>query len=87
MTIQTRSVELLDAIRSYDYYQHLLDVSLARHHLTEELIRVELVPDAELCSLWNTMWGLLPDHPAIQRQPFYALCDLCEYLDDFDTEL
>lgn len=81
-TIQSLSVELINLIEACDYYQHLLKAALDQHDITEEQIRDRAIPILELCSLWNTMWDMLPDHPAIHRPPFDLLCDLCEYPDE-----
>lgn len=77
--ISTQSVELVNAIKAFDYYQHLYHTALTRNNVTEEQIMQQAVSDDDLCSLWNSMWAALPDHRAIQREPFYLLCDLCEY--------
>ena len=37
--------------------------------------------DADLCTMLNAFWIILPDSMSIQRDPFYALCDLCEGID------
>lgn len=80
--IQSRSVELLGLIEAYDYYQHLLQMALDHHSVTEDQIRDQVLPPKTLCGVWNTMWDMLPDHPAIHRPPFDLLCDLCEYPDE-----
>lgn len=76
--ISERSVDLLDHIVAYDYYQHIFEAALRKWGVTKEQIRERAVSDYTLCRVWNAMWGGLPDHPAIQRMPFDMLCDLCE---------
>lgn len=77
--IQRMSVELLKDIREYDYYQNLLAMALVNKKITaDQITRCEL-DDFQLCTLWNALWMMLPDHKAIQRTPFNLLCDLCEY--------
>jgi len=34
----------------------------------------------EIADFWNTFWLALPDNPSIHREPFYLICDICEYI-------
>jgi hypothetical protein len=80
--ISEQSVKLVAAIKDFDYYQHLYRAALVQEGISEDLVLHALVPDQELCSLWNRMWSMLPDHPAIHRAPFSLLCDLCEQIEE-----
>jgi hypothetical protein len=75
--IQQRSADLTNLIFAYDYYTRCFHAAMEECNMTVADIMVGEVTDENLVSMWNVMWGMLPDSRAIHRQPFDDLCDLC----------
>lgn len=65
------------SIYANDYYVGLWEKMKEERDIT-------CLSDVELCELLNDFWYVLPDSRSIHRPPFYALCDLCEGIDDLD---
>lgn len=77
-TYKERATELETHIAVYDYYQHIWKAVKGERDIADS-------SDSTICQLMNDFWAALPDHPAIHRVPFYALCDLCTG-EDIDNE-
>lgn len=71
MTIRERVDACIAAIYNYDYYLHLWEE--VRHSKS-----LDECTTAELLRPFQDFWEILPDTPAIQRVPFYKICDLAE---------
>jgi hypothetical protein len=75
--IQQRSADLTNLIFVYDYYTRCFHAAMTACDMSLGDILMGEVTDENLVSMWNVMWGMLPDSKAIHRQPFDDLCDLC----------
>ena len=64
-------IELERSIYSNNYYVDLWEQAKNGRDITG-------LRDEELCMMLNDFWAILPDSMSIHREPFNALCDLCE---------
>ena len=62
---------LEQSIYSNNYYVELWEQAKNERDITQ-------TGDEELCTMLNDFWDILPDSMSIHREPFNALCDLCE---------
>lgn len=76
--------QTLDAVYENDYYINILDSLL--NEVSSDNSEINTAED--IVNFWNRFWFALPDNKAIHRNPFYQICDICEfdYREDFDEE-
>ena len=67
-------IDLERSIYSNEYYVKLWEQVKNGRDITG-------LSDEELCTMLNDFWYILPDSMSIQREPFNALCGLCEGID------
>lgn len=80
MNIKSKSVEVMNEVRSNEYYIDLFSKALKQNNMTFDSIRNHEHNEMTLIEMWNDFWYLLPDSPAIHCHPFNQVCDLVEHI-------
>ena len=76
--IQKAAIKVQDAIYKEEYYVSLYEAALRHNNMSVASIDQSEFSDQQLITMMNDFWSLLPDSPSIRREPFFALCDICE---------
>jgi hypothetical protein len=63
--------KLKAAIYDYDYY-------VATFERAKDSFILDESNGEEICGFWSHFWYMLPHSLAIQREPFYRICDFAE---------
>lgn len=77
LQLQDAHTSTLDSVYTEQYYVSVMDDLLLSHGMSIEAA-YKMTNANQICSFWHEFWNMLPDVPAIQRKPFYAVCDLAE---------
>ena len=76
MISNEQHARVIELVYAHDYYVEIFK-SVRKHYIDREM-------KMNTPYFWNDFWFALPDVPAIQRAPFWDICDLAEKI--YDTE-
>lgn len=63
-----------------NYYVEIFNKLVKDLETATGLKPLDLQTVDNIAEFWNEFWIRLPDERAIQRDPFWLICDICEFV-------
>lgn len=82
MSYAEKVAALSQRVAQLDYYPTIWQRVMLAHGMTNQGIAEQLYEHQALAEAVFDFWDALPDTMAIRRDPFFDLCDLCEWEGD-----